>query len=82
VEASAYEIFCRIRVSDTGPGVPEAEQAKIFQRFYRASNARPEEGVGVGLYLAREIVQGQGGYLRVDSPEGGGAAFSLFLPTA
>lgn len=82
VEASAYEMFCRIRVSDTGPGVPEAEQAKIFQRFYRASNARPEEGVGVGLYLAREIVQGQGGYLRVDSPEGGGAAFSLFLPTA
>jgi len=80
VQVVPYEMFCRIMVSDTGPGIPEEEQAKIFQRFYRAPNAHDEEGVGVGLYLAREIVRGQGGYLKVDCPEEGGAVFSLFLP--
>lgn len=80
VDAVAYEMFCCVRVSDTGPGVPEEEQAKIFQRFYRAPNAHDQEGVGVGLYLAREIAQGQGGYLKVASPAEGGAVFSLFLP--
>ncbi|MDE7244722.1 MAG: HAMP domain-containing histidine kinase [Oscillospiraceae bacterium] len=82
VEAVAYEMFCRIKVSDTGPGIPEEEQAKIFRRFYRAPNAHDQEGVGVGLYLARQIAQGQGGYLKVDSSEEGGASFSLFLPRA
>ena len=82
VAVAPYEMFCRIIVSDTGPGIPEEEQAKIFQRFYRASNVHDQEGVGVGLYLAREIVRGQGGYLKVDSPEEGGTAFSLFLPGA
>ena len=82
VTVAPYEMFCRIIVSDTGPGIPEEEQAKIFQRFYRAPNAHDQEGVGVGLYLAREIARGQGGYLKVDTPEKGGAAFSLFLPRA
>lgn len=82
VAVAPYEMFCRVIVSDTGPGIPEGEQAKIFQRFYRAPNVHDQEGVGVGLYLAREIARGQGGYLKVDSPEEGGAAFSLFLPRA
>ena len=80
VDTVAYEMFCCVRVSDTGPGIPEEEQAKIFQRFYRAPSAHDQEGVGVGLYLAREIARGQGGYLKVKSPEDGGAVFSLFLP--
>ena len=49
VRARAYEMFCRIDVSDTGPGIPEEEQAKIFRRFYRASGAYQAEGVGIGL---------------------------------
>ena len=80
VGAAVYELFCRVRVADTGPGVPEEERSKIFRRFYRAPGAREQEGVGVGLYLAREIAQGQGGYLKVDPAEGGGAVFSVFLP--
>ncbi len=80
VDTVAYEMFGCVRVSDTGPGIPEEEQAKIFQRFYRAPSAHDQEGVGVGLYLAREIARGQGGYLKVKSPEDGGAVFSLFLP--
>ena len=74
-------MFCRVDVADTGPGVPEAEQPKIFQRFYRSDAAREAEGVGVGLYLARQIAEGQGGYLKVSSKPGHGAVFSLCLPT-
>lgn len=80
VETEAYQLFCCVRVRDSGPGVPEEEQAKIFQRFYRAPAAHGVEGVGIGLYLVRQIAQGQGGYVKVDSQVGEGAAFSLFLP--
>ena len=45
LRAVGYELFCRIDVTDTGPGIPEAEQAKIFQRFYRSPSASEEEGV-------------------------------------
>lgn len=80
LQAVSYELFCQINVTDTGPGVPEEEQSKIFQRFYRSSAARDAEGVGIGLYLARQIAEGQGGYIRVFSKPGRGAKFSLFLP--
>ena len=82
LRAVGYELFCRIDVTDTGPGIPEAEQAKIFQRFYRSPSASEEEGVGIGLYLARQIAAGQGGYLKVASRSGEGSTFSLFLPRA
>ena len=80
VQAVSYELFCRINVTDTGPGIPEEEQAKIFQRFYRSPAVRQAEGVGVGLYLVRQIAQGQGGYVKVFSRPGQGAKFSLYLP--
>lgn len=82
VQAVFYKLFCRINVTDTGPGIPEEEQPKIFQRFYRSSAAYSVEGVGIGLYLARQIAEGQGGYIRVFSKPGKGAKFSLFLPIA
>ena len=82
LRAKGYELFCRIDVTDTGPGIPEAEQAKIFQRFYRSPSVSGEEGVGIGLYLARQIAAGQGGYLKVASRPGEGSTFSLFLPRA
>ena len=78
LQAISYELFCRINVTDTGPGISEEEQPKIFQRFYRA--ASDAEGVGIGLYLARQIAEGQGGYIRVFSKPGKGTRFSLFLP--
>ena len=80
LRAVGSELFCRIDVTDTGPGIPEAEQAKIFQRFYRSPAVSGEEGVGIGLYLARQIAAGQGGYLKVTSRPGEGSTFSLFLP--
>lgn len=80
ISATAYEMFVRIDISDNGMGISEDEQAKIFQRFYRSTKVHSEEGVGIGLYLAREIICAQGGYIKVDSRVGSGSTFSVFLP--
>ena len=80
VEVKNYELFSAIRVCDTGPGIAEAEQAKIFGRFYRASGTWQTEGVGIGLYLTRQIAEKQGGYVKVDSMPGMGSTFSLYIP--
>ncbi len=80
ISAVSYEMFARIDISDTGPGIPESERAKIFTRFYRSKNAGEQEGVGIGLYLARQILSGEGGYIKVSSIPGKGSTFSVFLP--
>lgn len=80
LSSSVYELFVRIDMQDTGVGIPEEEQEKIFARFYRGSAGREAEGVGIGLYLARQIVSGEGGYLRVRSRPGQGTILSMFLP--
>ena len=80
VEVKNYELFSAIRVTDTGPGISEEEQARIFGRFYRAPGAWQAEGVGIGLYLTRQIAEKQGGYVKVESAAGKGSTFSLFLP--
>lgn len=80
VAVKNYELFSAIQVRDTGPGIPETEQAKIFGRFYRGAGNYREEGVGIGLYLTRKIAEKQGGYVKVESMPGKGSTFSLFLP--
>ena len=80
VEVKNYELFSAIQVADTGPGIYEEEQAKIFGRFYRAPGAYQAEGVGIGLYLTRQIAEKQGGYVKVESRPGKGSVFSLFFP--
>ena len=80
ISAVSYEMFARIDISDTGPGIPESERSKIFTRFYRSKNAGEQEGVGIGLYLARQILSGEGGYIKVSSIPGKGSTFSVFLP--
>jgi len=80
VRVIPYELFCRVDVIDTGPGIPEEEQARVFQRFYRSPAFSQEPGVGIGLYLARQIAEGQGGYIKVSSTPGSGSTFSLYLP--
>lgn len=80
VSAKAYEMFVCIEVADDGMGIKEEETAKIFQRFYRSQQAADEKGVGIGLYLTREIIREQGGYVKVASSPGAGSVFSVFLP--
>ena len=80
ISTVSYEMFTRINISDTGSGIPENEQAKIFSRFYRSNAVQEQEGVGIGLYLARQIISGEGGYIKVASVPGKGSTFSIFLP--
>ena len=68
-------------VSDTGKGISESNQAAIFRRFYREEEVHEQQGVGIGLYLTREIVTRQGGYIKVVSEPGKGSEFSIMLPT-
>ncbi len=80
VKATQYPMFTAIHVADTGCGISEEEQPKIFGRFYRGLAHQEIEGVGIGLYLVRQIAQGQGGYVKVSAKIGEGATFSMFLP--
>lgn len=80
VSSKAYEMFVCIEVADDGIGIAEEETAKIFQRFYRSGQVSDEQGVGIGLYLVREILRKQGGYVKVSSRPGEGSVFSVFLP--
>jgi signal transduction histidine kinase len=75
--------WVRLTVRDHGPGVPEADRERIFARFERGvpESAAATRGVGLGLYIAREIVTAHGGRISVSSPPGGGAAFEISLPT-
>ncbi len=78
ISAVRYELFVRIDVADEGPGIPEAELPKIWQRFYRGKIAANSPGVGIGLYLSRAIVNSEGGRLVVSSSPAG-SVFSMFL---
>lgn len=82
VSVTPYQMFSRIDVADDGPGIAEEELAKVFARFYRSPALSDREGVGIGLYLARQILTEQGGYIKVQSTLGKGSVFSLFLPLA
>ena len=79
VTMTEYEMFCRVDITDTGIGVPEDEQAKIFARFRRGERAAGKPGLGIGLYLTRRILSGEGGYIKVESKAGKGSRFSIFL---
>lgn len=80
IRTTAYQLFCRIDIEDTGIGIAEPEQAEIFTRFYRSQDTSTQEGIGVGLFLARKILNSEGGYLKVSSKKGEGSCFSVYLP--
>ena len=79
VEAVPQEMYTRIDVSDTGKGIREEHQAAVFRRFYREEEVAGIPGLGIGLYLTREIISQQGGYIRLTSSEGEGSVFSVYL---
>lgn len=80
VSVIEYEIYTAISVKDFGMGIHEEELAKIFRRFYRAQAVQQEDGVGIGLYLTREILKRESGYIKVKSKTGQGSEFSLHIP--
>lgn len=81
VSVEQWEMYVKLDIMDTGKGIHESNQAAIFRRFYREHEVHEQPGVGIGLYLTREIITRQGGYVKVTSVLGKGSTFSVFLPT-
>lgn len=79
VNVIPYSMFLRLDVSDNGIGIKKSEQGKVFTRFYRSGAVHTEQGTGIGLYIAREVMIAQNGYIKVTSEEGKGSTFSLFF---
>jgi two-component system OmpR family sensor kinase len=71
----------RLWVQDTGPGVPQHEQARIFERFVRLDRAPAGEGAGLGLAITRAVAEAHGGRVELDSRPGAGARFTVIIPT-
>ena len=80
IKAEQYSFFVKIDISDDGIGIEKEEIPKIFGRFYRSLSVADQPGVGIGLFLAREIIQAQKGYIKVISEREKGSTFSVFLP--
>lgn len=80
ISLQRQEIFTRLAIRDSGKGIDKERQAQIFTRFYREPEVQQQEGVGIGLYLAREIIEMQKGYIEVESEIGEGAEFRIYLP--
>lgn len=80
VHVQSWEMYTKIDITDNGRGIPETKQGLIFKRFYREDEVHDAEGIGIGLYLAREIITMQSGYILVSSEIGHGTTFSIFLP--
>jgi signal transduction histidine kinase len=72
-----------ITVADRGPGIPAEEQRQIFEKYYRGKQARGHlTGTGMGLHIARQVVEAHNGRVWVESQTGHGATFSFILPLA
>lgn len=80
VRAEAWAGEALVRVSDTGPGVPEDEQTKVWERLYRCDQSRTQVGLGLGLSMVRAILRAHGGEATVRNAPEGGAVFELRLP--
>ena len=79
ISFKSTEMFSCISVKDTGIGIAESDIPKIFARFGRLQSSREKEGVGIGLYLAREIIVKEGGYIKVKSKPDEGTEFLIYL---
>lgn len=80
LSVTEYEMYAAVSVKDFGMGIREENLPRIFGRFYRAEEVQQEEGCGIGLYLAREILAKENGYIKVKSVYGEGSEFILYLP--
>ena len=80
VRTSGGAAWGEIRVADTGPGIAEAEQAAIFEPYYRSEGTSESPGVGLGLAISRALVEQMGGEMRLESEPGAGAAFIIRFP--
>ena len=80
IQAQVTDFYVRIGIEDDGKGIEESRITEIFKRFYREPEVADQDGVGVGLYLAREIVMKERGFIEVRSKAGKGTKFYVNLP--
>ncbi len=80
ISVEVGEMYTVIKIKDTGKGIETAHINDIFKRFYREKSSAKDEGLGLGLYLTRNIINSQGGYVSVHSSLGKGSNFSVCLP--
>ncbi len=80
ISVEVGEMYTVIKIKDTGKGIETAHINDIFKRFYREKSSAKDEGLGLGLYLARNIINSQGGYVSVHSSLGKGSIFFVCLP--
>lgn len=82
IRLEAHGDGARLSVTDRGPGIPEGQKEKLFDRFFRVSSpeTRDQPGLGLGLYIARSIVKAHGGQIGVESTPGTGSTFYFTLP--
>ena len=71
-----------VEVLDRGPGLHPGEESQIFEKFFRGETARSRQGAGLGLAVARAVVEAHGGRIRAENRPGGGAAFRFTLPVS
>ncbi len=79
VKVVTYESFVCVQVEDHGIGIREEEQGMVFERFYRSKEVSNEPGFGIGLYLVREVLLKQGGYVKIKSDLGKGSVVQVYL---
>ena len=70
----------RLAVADRGPGIPQDELPRLFERYYRARSAAQAEGLGLGLYITRKLVEAHGWHIEVESQVGEGSVFTVVVP--
>jgi two-component system sensor histidine kinase KdpD len=80
VSAVSAGDFVQVSVEDDGPGLPEGDPARLFEKFQRGSEEGAVVGVGLGLAIAQAIVRAHGGEIEAQRREGGGARFVFTLP--
>ena len=80
MKVMVFEMYLAIMIKDQGMGIREEDIPGIFNRFYRSKEVSEKEGVGIGLYLTREILRKENGYVKVRSVPGEGSEFALYLP--
>lgn len=82
IRATRWQSSVEVRVSDRGPGIPEAEREQVFESFYRKDRGEARGGSGLGLAIARAIVTAHRGSMRVETTPGGGTTIVFSLPAA
>jgi len=82
IRASQVDGSIEIAISDQGNGIPAEDVPHLFDRFYRAKGARKAEGIGLGLFISKALVETHGGRIWVESELGKGSTFSFTLPVA